>query len=101
LKPGFVISASTIAQLRGGPSVFGFWHSRPFETLKSVVLPAITPLTRRSPPFVRPKALSNAILNFLPSALPPAPLMATAASTAAIRTAAAAMRLTDPPVLSP
>ena len=52
-KPGFVTSTVTTAL---GASPFFF------TTSKSVVWPAFTPPTRKSPPLVRPKALSNMIL---------------------------------------
>ena len=49
-KPGFVTSAVTTA-LGDSPCFF--------STSKPVVCPAFTPPTRKSPPFVSPKALSK------------------------------------------
>src|SRR5207248_9478372 len=92
LNPGWLISAVTIAQVRGGPLMPGFWHSGPFDSLKLLVLPAFTPPTRRSPPFVRPNALSNATLNVLPELPPLAPVSTTAATPAPTRLRAAAIR---------
>src|SRR5437763_17064366 len=92
LNPGWLISAVTIAQVRGGPLMPGFWHSGPFDSLKLLVLPAFTPPTRRSPPFVRPNASSNAALTDLPELPPLAPDRPTARRTAPTRMRAVVIR---------
>ena len=95
MKPGSVTFAVTIAHVRFGCR-FGCpsWHSGPFETSNESVLPAITPPTRRSPPWVRPNALENAILIVLPDSLglPPAPARTITAAHASSVTAIDASR---------
>src|SRR3954451_5811561 len=65
-KPERLISPLMTAHERGGPTGWAPWQKRPFETSKEVVWPALTPPIFRSPPLVRPNALSNAILIVLP-----------------------------------
>src|SRR5947199_872175 len=98
VKPGSVIFAVTIAQVRFGVRFrWPSWHSGPFDTSNESVLPAITPPTRRSPPWVRPNAFENAIFTVLPDSLllPPAPLITiTAAHASRTRKTDAMRRIT-------
>jgi hypothetical protein len=93
-KPGSVIFASTIAQVRGGPAFWTrpVWHSLPFEMPNFSVLPACTPPTRRSPPSVNPNALSNGILIVRTPGSSSAPVSTKAAKPAAMMTANDASR---------
>src|SRR3954451_19936782 len=95
VKPGYLIFAVTIAQVRFGVrSGWPSWHSEPFDTSNVSVLPAITPPTRRSPPSVRPNAFENAIFTVLPDSLllPPAPLITITAAQASTTNARDASR---------
>ena len=91
-RPGSVILAVTTAL--GGLPFF-------FSISKSLVEPAVTPPTRKSPPSTRPKALSKTILYSRPVESSDAPVRTTAANSAARTSATEATRLTGPPAQPP